>query len=242
MAGYEVPTPKYLRVLNTVRERIENGTYPPGAALPSESQLCNEFNVSRPTVLKALGILKQDGWIESQQGKGSFVRGRPPAGRGAPAYAKDAVELDETARVELLHVGPVLASPRIAAALQIPDGTPVYERRRRTVADAGPVDLVATFVPVEIAVGTAITKPEPIAGSVVEHLARLKQVRPDYVTEALTARTVTAEEAELLGVPADEAAIVVTVTVHQASGEPLLTSLIVMPGSRHEIEDVYPLS
>ena len=66
------------KVLRTVRE-IKEGA--PGAALPSESQLCAEFKVSRPTVLKALGILKQDGWIESQQGKGSFVRGRPPSGR-----------------------------------------------------------------------------------------------------------------------------------------------------------------
>jgi GntR family transcriptional regulator len=78
VAAHEVPTPKYLRVLNTLRERIEEGTYGPGAALPSESQLSTEFGVTRPTVLKALGILRQDGWIESQQGRGHFVRGRPP--------------------------------------------------------------------------------------------------------------------------------------------------------------------
>ncbi|MFC0526756.1 GntR family transcriptional regulator [Phytohabitans kaempferiae] len=241
MAGYEVPTPKYLRVLNTLRERIESGAYQPGAALPSESQLCTEFGVSRPTVLKALGILKQDGWIESQQGKGSFVRGRPPAGRGAPQYAQDAMELDETAQVEILHVGPVLASARIAAALAIPEGTPVYERRRRTVSEFGPVDLVCTFVPVEVAVGTAVTKPEPIAGTLTEHIGRLKQLRADYATEHLTARTVTAEEAEVLAVEAGEAVLLVTVTLHQASGEPILASQIVMPGSRHEIEDTYPL-
>src|SRR5581483_3812029 len=148
--AYEVPTPKYLRVLNGLRERIENGTYGPGAALPSESQLCNEYGVSRPTVLKALGILRQDGWIESQQGKGHFVRGRPPIGRVSPAYARDALTMDESTEVDLLHVGPVLATPEIAHALRIPDGTPVYERRRRTLGEGGPVDLVATFVPVEI--------------------------------------------------------------------------------------------
>src|SRR5215471_17918805 len=111
MAAYEVPTPKYLRVLNTLRERMEDGTYGPGAALPSESQLSTEFAVSRPTVLKALGILRQDGWIESQQGKGHFVRGRLPIGRHGPSYARDALDLDESAKVEMLHVGPVLASP-----------------------------------------------------------------------------------------------------------------------------------
>src|SRR5262252_2130606 len=111
--AYEVPIPKYLRVLNTLRERIENGVYGPGAALPSESQLCAEFAVSRPTVLKALGILRQDGWIESQQGRGHFVRGRLPIGRTPAGYARDAVQIDESAHVEILHVGPVLAEPAI---------------------------------------------------------------------------------------------------------------------------------
>jgi GntR family transcriptional regulator len=241
VAAYEVPTPKYLRVLNALRERIEEGTYAPGAALPSENQLSAEFGVSRPTVLKALGILKQDGWIESQQGKGSFVRGRPPSGRTSPQYARDAVDLDETAETQILHVGPVLASTRIAAALKIPDGTPVYERRRRTISAVGPVDLISTFVPVEIGVGTAITKPEPIAGSLSDHIARHKNLRADYATERLTARPISPDEAEALAVPPDEAVLSVVITLHQSSGEPLLTSVVVMPGSRHEIEDTYPL-
>ena len=109
MPAYEVPIPKYVRVLNALRERIETGAYRPGQALPSEHQMCAEFEVSRPTVLKALGILKQDGWVESQQGKGSFVRGRPPGGRKAPQHATGALNLDESQDVRLLHVGPVLA-------------------------------------------------------------------------------------------------------------------------------------
>ncbi|MFV2104516.1 GntR family transcriptional regulator [Micromonospora sp. LOL_024] len=240
--AYEIPTPKYLRVLNTLRKRIEDGDYAPGAALPSENQLCTEFGVSRPTVLKALGILKQDGWIESQQGKGSFVRGRPAAGRTSPDYARDAVELDETGDTEILHVGPVLATPRIAAELKIPEGTPVYERRRRTVTEVGPVDLIATFVPVDIAVGTDITKPDPIPGGLLDLIARQKGLRADYATERMTARRVSPDEADALDVPADESVMSVVITVHQASGEAIMTSVLVMPGSRHEVEDTYAVS
>jgi GntR family transcriptional regulator len=242
VVAYEVPTPKYLRVLNVLRERIEDGTYAPGAALPSESQLCTEFGVSRPTVLKALGILRQDGWIESQQGRGHFVRGRPPLGRVSPQYARDAVDLDETAQTEVLHVGPVLATARIASALAIEEGTPVYERRRRTVSEFGPVDLVATFVPVEIAVGTGITKPEPIEGGLLEHIALRKGLRGDYAHEWLTCRLPTADEAGLLDIGPAEPVLAVLIVAHQASGEPILASSVLMPGSRHEIEDTYPLS
>ncbi len=240
--AYEVPTPKYLRVLNVLRERIEDGTYPPGAGLPSESQLCTEFGVSRPTVLKALGILRQDAWIESQQGRGHFVRGRPPLGRVSPQYARDAVDLDETAQTEILHVGPVLATARIAAVLEIPEGTPVYERRRRTVSEFGPVDLVDTFVPVEIAVGTRITKPDPIDGGLLEHIATRKGLRADYAHEWLTCRLPTADEAKLLDIDAAEPVLAVLIVAHAASGEPIVASQVLMPGSRHEIEDTYPLS
>jgi GntR family transcriptional regulator len=240
--AYEIPTPKYLRVLNTLRGRIEDGTYAPGAGLPSESQLCSEFDVSRPTVLKALGILKQDGWIESQQGKGSFVRGRPPSERSSPQYARDAMDLDETAETEILHVGPVLAAPWVSAALNIPEGTPVYERRRRTVSPSGPIDLISTFVPVDIAVGTDVIRPEPITGSILAHIRATKNLRADYATERLTARLADDAETVALGLPADEAVITVVITAHRSSGEPILTSRILMPGSRHEIEDSYPLS
>src|SRR6266540_5133116 len=167
MINLEPRTPKYIQVLNTLRQRIESGTYVPGAALPSESQLATEFDVSRPTVLKALAYLKQDGWIESRQGKASFVRGKPTARRTVPAHARLALDADESTETELLSVAPILADARVANMLSIAEGTPVYRRMRRTVDDAGPVDLVTTFIPVEIAVGSAATRAEPIDGSLL---------------------------------------------------------------------------
>jgi GntR family transcriptional regulator len=240
--AYDSVPPKYLRVLNTLRERIEGGTYLPGSGLPSESQLAAEFSVSRNSVLKALGILRQDGWIESQQGVGHFVRGRMPAGRGSPSYARTGLDLDESTAVELLHVGPILAPPRIARLLHIPDGTPVYERRRRTVSDTGPVDLVTTYLPVDIAVGTDLTKASRVAGGMLAHIAAKKNLRADYADELLTARRSTDEEAELLGLEAGDPVLSVVITAHQANGDPIATSVVLLPGDRHEIEDSYPLS
>src|SRR5919109_964414 len=83
---YEYTPPKYAQVIDELRRRIESGEYPPGSLLPSEHQLSDEFQIARPTVVRALRVLRQDGWIETQQGKGSFVRGRLAlpghAGRG----------------------------------------------------------------------------------------------------------------------------------------------------------------
>ncbi len=74
---YEYTPPKYAQVIAELQRRIESGEYPPGSLIPSEHQLSAEFGTARPTVVRALRVLRQEGWIETQQGKGSFVRGRP---------------------------------------------------------------------------------------------------------------------------------------------------------------------
>lgn len=242
MAPVEARTPKYLHVLNTLRQRIEDGTYRPGAALPSENQIAAEFEVARATVLKSLQALKQDGWIESQQGKANFVRGKPTARRTAPAYARAALEADESTALELLEVAPVLADPRVAALLDIPEGTPVYQRSRRTTGDDGPTNLVTVFIPLEVAAGSDATKPEPVVGSLLAHLSLRKNIRADYAVEWTTARRPTPEEAELLDIAKDDPVLAVTIAAYTAAGNPVLASTLVMPGSRHETEDTYPLA
>ena len=89
--GFDYAPPKYAQVVAEIKSRIERGQYPPGSLLPSEHQLVSDFGVSRPTIVKALSALRQDGWIDTQQGRGSFVRGRPAlagAERTRPAQSR----------------------------------------------------------------------------------------------------------------------------------------------------------
>src|ERR1700678_2132852 len=93
---YEYTPPKYAQVIDELRRRIESGEYAPGSLLPSEHQLSDEFQIARPTVVRALRVLRQDGWIDTQQGKGSFVRGRPAlAGLESQRPGEDALNRDE---------------------------------------------------------------------------------------------------------------------------------------------------
>lgn len=68
--------PRYHRVGNELQRRIEDGTYPVGASLPTESELCAEFNVSRYTVREALRRLTDNGLLQRRQGSGSQVIAR----------------------------------------------------------------------------------------------------------------------------------------------------------------------
>ncbi|MCZ2720134.1 FadR/GntR family transcriptional regulator [Marinomonas sp. 15G1-11] len=56
---------------------IMDGTYELNTKLPSEAQLCKEFNVSRPILREALARLREDEVITSRRGSGSYVIKKP---------------------------------------------------------------------------------------------------------------------------------------------------------------------
>lgn len=56
---------------------IVGGRIAVGAQLPSESEVCDRFGVSRPVVREALLRLRADGLVTSQQGRGTFVIHQP---------------------------------------------------------------------------------------------------------------------------------------------------------------------
>ncbi|BDU94324.1 trehalose operon repressor [Clostridium perfringens A] len=64
---------KYLKIYNDIVGKIDSGIFEANTKLPSESQLMDEYNVSRDTVRKSLNLLEQNGYIEKSKGKGSFV-------------------------------------------------------------------------------------------------------------------------------------------------------------------------
>ena len=118
---YEYTPPKYAQVIDELRRRIESGEYPPGSLLPSEHQLSDEFQIARPTVVRALRVLRQDGWIETQQGKGSFVRGRPAlAGLESQRTGEEALNRDESREPgDLIEAGISSPPARVAALLGV---------------------------------------------------------------------------------------------------------------------------
>ena len=69
--------PRYKYIYEALRRRIADGVYAAGDLLPSENELCAAYEVTRPTVRKALELLATDGFIIRHQGKGSIVKGFP---------------------------------------------------------------------------------------------------------------------------------------------------------------------
>ena len=65
--------PKYKILYKWITDQIYNGTFKYMEKLPSESELCNQFQISRQTVRNAFQELETDGLISRSKGSGSFV-------------------------------------------------------------------------------------------------------------------------------------------------------------------------
>lgn len=74
MADRKKAEPLYIQVANTLRQRILDGIWHDGDAIPSEKVLCAEFDIARGTLRQALQLLEQEGYLWREQGRGSFVR------------------------------------------------------------------------------------------------------------------------------------------------------------------------
>ena len=66
-------TTLYKQVAQSISSAIKAGDFPPNTKLPTQAQLCEQYQVSRITIGKALDILESQGVIKKQAGRGAFV-------------------------------------------------------------------------------------------------------------------------------------------------------------------------
>jgi len=81
------------KLYGQILQQIVSGVLREGDRLPSENQMCQSFNVSRPVVRQALVRLQADGLVASRQGAGTFVQKRPPEGLMRFAEPSDVSEM-----------------------------------------------------------------------------------------------------------------------------------------------------
>ncbi|MCX5006347.1 GntR family transcriptional regulator [Streptomyces sp. NBC_00638] len=240
--AYEVAAPKYVRLAQTLQGRIEDGTYPPGSRVPSENQLVQAFGMSRPTVVRALELLKRDGWLESRQGFGTIVRGRPETTGQRVQRGRDVLDRQEgQAPGRLVEVRQVPVPPRVAALLGVPRKAQVLLRRLLIEADGEPVELSSSYFSVDMAEGTELADSALLGEGLRAHLEARKKVRFDHVTERVSARIPSKEEADLLEIPEGEPVLSVLVLACDASGQALQVTDVLLPADRQELEETYRL-
>jgi GntR family transcriptional regulator len=206
--------PAYLQIADRLRDAILVGDLEPGAQLPSERELMDTYRAARGTVRQAIAMLRGQGLVDVEQGRGAFVRSRPPVKRlahdrfarhhrqaGKAAYLAELEAEGRRPEVEVLEVGPAPASAEIAQRLALSEGDQVLVRRRRYLADGQPMELATSYLPWALVEGTLIVEKNPGPGGIYARLEESGHVLQRF-TEDVSARMPLPEEARALHLPA----------------------------------------
>lgn len=137
--------PIYYRLADDIKQQIISGQLKPGDSTPTESQLCNQYGISRMTVRQGLKLLAEEGLVESFRGKGSFVT--------YPKFNELLIELPDSqfnnlkeANMRLLGVDVVLADRHIASALKLRIGSKVIRLRKLYLSSDEPIALDTRYI------------------------------------------------------------------------------------------------
>jgi GntR family transcriptional regulator len=212
--------PMHARVADELRGRIDRGELVPGAALPSEAQLCVQFQASRGTIRSALATLRREGLIDGSQGRPPVVRDTVPSQpfENLMSFTAWAEQLGRKPGQRTIEVARRAVSGPAACELGLEPGTVAVDILRVRLLDGEPVMVErATFVE---PVGRLLFDFDPDSGSIYAYLTAegidLRSARHTF--DAVPAGEL---ESELLGVPVGTPLLRERRRVTSADGSPL---------------------
>lgn len=238
--------PKYQRIADALRERIDAGEFRPGDRLPGENELMAAYEVARMTARQALGVLINEGVAESRRGAGVYLRDfRPIRRRSIPRLAprrweagRSVWEADAGNRAITVDHIAVTRQPvpeEVAPVLELGPEDAVRVRTRRYVLDGAPVTLATSYLPDQLVAGSAIAEENPGPGGIYARLAELGY-RPAHFREEIRCRMPSPEEAERLALSAGTPVIAVWRTAFTEDGRPVELNRMVLDSAAYVLE------
>ncbi len=212
--------------VDSLRQAMAGGRYPPGSQLPTEAELVEMLGVSRTVVREALRALEEDGLVARRQGVGTFVR-ETPIVKNLNFYYGITEMIESaglTAGTSYLDLQAGTADGETAEQLRLPPGAPVLTVARVRTADGRPVvytlDTVSAalvrvqaFDPYRLQTESVYTVLQTELGQLIE-----------YGVARLAPATAPEEVAERLGLPPAALVLYVVQTDFSAADKPLLYS------------------
>lgn len=188
--------PKHVQVREYVRGLVRDAA--PGTAAPSERELVHQFHVARMTVRQAMDALVSEGLLERIPGRGTFVaQPRRDVGR-LLSYTEEMAARGLLAESQTLLARREQAGPGVARALGVTPGDAVIHWKRLRRADSAAMCLEDAYLNEILLPGFLQTGMPTSLYDALE----TRGLRPTWAEDSITADVATAQEAELLELPA----------------------------------------
>lgn len=235
MLDKKSPIPLYYQLVEAIRDRIRAGALTPGAQLPPERELGEQFGISRMTVRQALQYLINEDVLVARQGAGTFVA-EPKLTfdpRHALGFTEEMMLRGADAASQVLEQSVVTPPASIAAKLALPAGEQTTRIVRLRLAAGTPLLLETVHVPTSLFPGL---DRENLAQLSLYRLMRdVHGVKPAGARQTLESVPANEYEGKLLGVqPGTPMILLQGVTVDQ-DDQPIECFKAIYRGDRFEI-------
>ncbi|EUJ27586.1 HTH-type transcriptional repressor yvoA [Listeria grayi] len=141
--------PIYIQIQNDIKQKIEEGYWQVGTAIPAERQLAEMFNVSRMTVRQAIQGLVDDGVLQRRVGAGTFISERKLTERleAVTSFTNLMIQEGKTPSTRVVAFGIKPASLQETEALQLPPSSNVMKVERVRYGDKVPILYETVAIP-----------------------------------------------------------------------------------------------
>jgi GntR family transcriptional regulator len=247
------PRPAYQQIADALRTAILRGDLKPGDRLPSHRKLAQEHELAPMTVRQAINLLQTEGFVDTRQGHGAFVRTRPALRRlGSDRYALRRRREGQTPFMadsdgmgpptfEPTRFGPVPADREIAQRLELSQGELVLAQGLRFHAGGQVMQVSTAYVAYRLVQGSAVADPagKPWEKDTITNLESVG-VHVDEISEDILCRLPLPQEAAGLYVRPWTPVFALARTMF-AERRPVETCDILMPADRYVLCYRFPV-
>ena len=198
-------TPMYYQLKEMLIAQIKEGKYALGDKVPSETELCEMFDVSRITAKRALDEMFREGYIERAPGRGSFVSCTHIEHALSQFYSftEEVKKMNMTPSSNILNLERIIPGKDVKTNLKLDEEHVIYLRRQR-LANNKVIALDHSFIPERF---YGEIHEEEIVSNSLYMLLEKRGIRPDRAIESFTATSLAGDEAELLGMKEGQAVL-----------------------------------
>ena len=194
-----IPQKLYAQLLEILKNQIGNNEWGVGTQIPTEEQLCAQYNVSKATVRLALAELVSMGYLKKIQGKGSFVRRRKPENRIMMLMNLDDADVyyDTSNIIRIIENKTFKPFKEVGDCLDLSEDDHCYFISRLIMANGSPLLIQKLYVPYGLLPGF-VTAEEITSISPYHFLESRCGIKIKRMKETTAVTHINKEEADLL--------------------------------------------
>ena len=200
------PFPLYYQLKEKIARNISSNEWKPGEKIPSETELCKMYYVSRITVRKAIEDLVRSGQLVKQQGKGTFVTNASVEYKLSKFYSfsEELKQRGIKEHVDVLSFDVISPTEQVSDKLSLRKNERVFMIKRLRIADETPYTVEISYIPHSLCIGLTA---EGITLNGLYNSMRSLGVFPERIVEKLSATTTGKSDAEFMKIKANSPAI-----------------------------------